>query len=400
MNNVFIARQPVYNKKLEVIGYELLFRDGEGVANVVDKELATAQLILNILLEVGLNRIVGERRAFINIARDFLMSDLIYSLDKEKVVLELSEDINADADVISTLQQLSKSGYKIALDNFVYDYSRDELVKIADYIKLDVSMFSEVELKSQVNFLRNGKAKLIACKIETQNIFDVCSEVKIDYFQGYYLAKPNLIKGSRLSALRYSVLKLHEKFKDPDSSLIEIEELLSKDMYLTYRIFNFVNNGDFNQQRVASLNAAIKLVGLAEIKSWVELLMRSKLDDEPNELLVSALTRAKMCELLALSSNKSDADSYFIVGLFSQIDKILEKDMSELLKSLSLTEQMNDALLFSNGNMAEALKCVVAYEKGNWDEVVFENLENSMIISHYLKSIEWASDLSTELIAC
>ncbi len=400
MNNVFIARQPVYNKKLEVFGYELLFRDSEGVANVVDKELATAQLILNVLLEVGLNRIVGERLAFINIARDFLMSDLIYSLDKEKVVLELSEDIDADADVINTLQQLSKSGYRIALDNFVYDYSRDELVNIAYYIKLDVSMFSEVELKSQVNLLRNGKAKLIACKIETQNIFDICSEVKIDYFQGYYLAKPNLIKGSRLSALRYSVLKLHEKFKDPDSSLMEIEELLSKDMYLTYRIFNFVNNGDFNQQRVASLNAAIKLVGLAEIKSWVELLMRSRLDDEPNELLVSALTRAKMCELLALSSNKSDAHSYFIVGLFSQIDKILEKDMSELLKSLSLTEQINDALLFSNGIMAEALNCVVAYEKGNWDEAVFENLENSMIISNYLKSIEWASDLSTELIAC
>lgn len=400
MNNVFIARQPIYNKKLEVIGYELLFRDSDGEADIVDKELATAQVVLNVLLEIGLEQIVGERIAFINVARDFIMSDLLYSLDKEKIVLELSEDVEADSEVIEALKKLVNNGYKIALDNFVYDYSKDDLVALADYIKLDVSMFTGEELKSQVNLLRNGKAKIIASKIETQKNFDICSEIQIGCFQGYYLARPNVIKGTRLSAIRYSVLQLHEKFQDANASLTEIEELLSKDMYLTYRIFNFIYNGDFGQKKVASLGAAIELVGLQEIKLWIELLLRSKLDDKPNELLVSALTRAKMCELLALSLGKSDARCYFIVGLFSQIDMILEKDMSELLKSLPLTEQMNEALLFRKGSMAEAVNCVIAYEKGDWDAAIFEDSENSMIIGSYLKSIEWASDLGTELIAC
>lgn len=400
MNNVFIARQPVYNKKLEVIGYELLFRDSHGEVDIIDKELATAQVILNVLLEVGLQKIVGSRIAFINVAHDFIMSDLVYSLNREKIVLELSEDVEADPDIIEVLQKLSCSGYKIALDNFVYDYSKDDLVALADYIKLDVSMFTGEELKSQANLLRNGKAKLVASKIETQKNFDICNEIKMDYFQGYFLARPNIIKGTRLSAIRYSVLALHEKFQDPNAPLIEIEELLSRDMYLTYRIFKFINNRGFGQKKLASLGAAIELVGLQEIKSWIELLLRSKLDDKPNELLVSALIRAKMCELLALSLSKSDARAYFIVGLFSQIDIILKKDMSELLKSLPLTEQMNEALLFRKGSMAEAVNCVIAYEKGDWDAATFEGSENSVIIGSYLESIEWASDLDTKLITC
>ncbi len=400
MNNVFIARQPIYNKKLEVIGYELLFRDSDGEADIADKELATAQVVLNVLLEVGLEQIVGERIAFINVAHDFIMSDLVYSLDKEKIVLELSEEVEANPKIIEALKKLSNNGYKITLDNFVYDYSKDDLVALADYIKLDISMFTGEEFKSQVNLLRNRKAKIIASKIETQKNFDICSEIQIDCLQGYFLARPNLIKGTRLSAIRYSVLQLHEKFQDENASLTEIEELLSKDMYLTYRIFNFIYNGDFGQKKIASLSTAIELVGLQEIKSWVELLLRSKLDDRPNELLVSARTRAKMCELLALSLNKPDVHSYFIVGLFSQIDMILEKDMSELLKSLPLTEQMNEALLFRKGSMAEAVNCVIAYEKGDWDTATFEDSENSMIIGSYLKSIEWASDLGTELITC
>jgi len=400
MNNVFIARQPVYNKKLEVIGYELLFRNNlDEQVEIVDKEIATAQVILNILLEVGLEKIVGQRIAFINVARDFITSDLVYSLDKEKIVLEISEDIEADPEVIAALQKISKKGYKINLDNFVYDYKKDELIKLANYIKLDVSMFTREELKSQANLLRNGNAQLIASKIETQNNFDVCNEIKMDYYQGYYLAQPNIIKGTRLSAIRYSVLKLHRKFQDPQASLVEIEELLSKDVYLTYRIFNNINNSKLGQQKVATLSEAVELVGLDEIKTWVELLLRSKLDDSPNELLVSVLTRAKMCELLALSLNKSDAGSYFIVGLFSNVDVILDKNMSELLKSLPLTEQMNEALLYGKGSMADALKCVFAYEKGDWEAVTFEGAEKSMIIDSYLKSVDWASDLGTELIA-
>jgi len=401
MNKVFIARQPIYNKKLEVIGYELLFRDNAGEKSaIVDKELATAQVILSILLEVGLNKIVGRRLAFINVARDFILSDLPYSLDIEKVVLEISEEIEADTEVIEALKKLSNNGYKISLDNFVYHYSKDQLVELADYIKLDIGKLTQNEFKSQINLLRNKKAKLIASKIETKNDFDICNEVSVGYFQGYFLAQPNIITGTRLSAIRYSILELHRKFQNPDTHPSDIEELLSKDLYLTYRIFNYISNNYPEQKNVSTLHEAIEIVGLDEIKAWVGLLVRSRLDDEPNELLVSTLTRAKMCELLALSLNKPDAASYFLVGLFSYIDMIMEKNMSELLRSLPLAGQMNEALLYRKGSMADALNCVIAYEKGDWDAVRFENADKGIILDCYLKSIEWASDLGTELIAC
>ena len=400
MNKVFIARQPVYNDKLEVMGYELLFRDGSGKkTEIIDSNLATAQVILTIAMEVGLEQIVGKRTAFINVAREFLLSELVYFLDKNRITLELSEDIDPDREVIEAMQKLSRKGYKITLDNFVYHSSKDEMIALADYIKLDVSSLTPNELRSQVNTLRKSNARLIASKIETQRDFDLCKKLSVDYYQGFFLAQPNIIRGKRLSASRHSVLGINEKLQEPDVSLDDIVELISKDVYLTYRVFCFVNDQQSEGKEIDSLRTAVELVGLKAIRYWIELLVLSKLDDKPSEFHVSAVTRARMCELLANSSGMEDADSYFIVGLFSHIDTILEKNMPELLKYLPLTEEINDALLFRKGGMGDALNCVIAYEKGDWEAVKFADVEQSVILDIYLKSIEWASDMDAELVA-
>lgn len=400
MNKVFIARQPVYNDKLEVVGYELFFRDDSGKkTGIIDSNLATAQVILNIAMEVGLEQIVGGRTAFINIAREFLLSELVYFLDKNRITLELSEEIEPDREVIEAMQKLSGKGYKITLDNFVYHSSKDEMIALADYIKLDVSSLTPNELRSQVTTLRKSKALLIASKIETQRDFDLCKKLSVDYFQGFFLAQPNIIRGKRLPASRFSVLGINEKFQEPDVSLDDIVELISKDVNLTYRVISFVNDELSEDQEIDSLRTAAALVGLKAIRYWIELLALSKLDDKPSEFHVSALTRARMCVLLANSAGIKDADSYFIVGLFSHLDTILEKNMPELLKYLPLTEQINDALLFRKGSMGDALNCVTAYEKGDWEAVQFADVEQSVIVDSYMESIEWASDMDAELIA-
>lgn len=405
MNNVFIARQPVYNRKLEVIGYELLFRDSSGdQTGIEDSELATSQVVLNLLLDIGLQQIVGEKLAFLNVSRNFLLSNIVSRLDSNKIVLEVSEDIEPDEEILGALSRLSDEGYKITLDNFVYHYSKDELIKYADYIKFDAKAFEQGELKSQVSLLRDAlqdkKAVVIASKIETQNDFEDANALDVEYFQGYYLAHPNIIRGSRLSANRHSVLELQKILHEQHISNEDIVELISRDFFLTYRVLNYIQEHYKQHEQVTSVSKAVEMVGLEEIRTWIDLLAMSKLDDRPNELLVSALARGKMCELMAIATNKDNPGAYYLVGLFSHIDAIMEKNLSDMLDSLPLNKQINTALLYRKGAMGDALNCVIAYERGDWDAVYFERAEKSLIIDSYLKAIEWASDLNAELIAC
>ena len=400
MYDFFIGRQPVYDDKLDVFAYELLFRSNEAEqARTSSPKAATSQVILNTMMEMGWERMVGNRFAFIKVTRDFILSDLIMLLDKGRMVLEISENTPPDDEVVAALGTLATEGYSIALDNFIYDDAKLPFLHVAGFVKLNVLSLGADALRKQVELLRQHNVKLVAGKVETETDFKLCDELGIDYFQGNFLTKPNIVKDKRLPANRISVLQLLEKLQNPKVQLRDIGNLVREDLYLSYRLLRYINSSYFGfTRKVESIQHAMIMVGLERIRVWVSLIALSKLDDKPNALLITALSRAKMCELMAVSSNKDNIESYFTVGLFSVLDAIMERPMSVLLDVLPLSQEVNKALMNREGDMGTALQCVIDYEQGKWDAIKFDELDNRAIVGSYVHSLDWASELGADLL--
>lgn len=400
MNDIYIGRQPIYDRDLGVYAYELLFRDDtRNQARVVDGDHATSNVIVNTFMEIGLDNIVGEHLAFINLTRSFFTDEHVVSLPRERVVLELLEDIVVDEVLIEGVKRLSEQGYLIALDDFIYHESLRPLLELADIVKIDVMALDRTQIGEHVRRLRHYPVRLLAEKVETQQEFDYCHEQGFDYFQGYFFAQPKIIRGRRLPNNRLAILRLLNRLQDPSVSTRELEDLIVQDVAFSYRILKYVNSAAFGLRRqVESVHQAVVYAGLQTIRSWASLLAMSRLDDKPMELVVTAMVRGKMAELLARSLNQSQPESFFTVGLFSALDALMDKSMEDILTQLPLAAHIADALLAHEGLHGEVLRCVLCYERGEQNGIHCQTLSLGRIRDCYLESLDLAGTICRELI--
>ncbi len=394
-DHVFIGRQPIFDKTLNVCAYELLFRTSEAnFANIACPTTATAQLIQNALLEVGLDDLVGSVPAYINFNQDFLTGDLMQLLPKERVVLEILEDVKVDKDVVSAVSELKDLGYTIALDDFVYDPSWEPLIPLAKIIKLDLMATPVDELSRYVEMLRPHGVELLAEKVETQEEFLALKELGFDYFQGYFFCKPAVISRPRLPETHIGTLQLLSDLQNPAVAFDEIESLLSRDVSLSYKLLRYINSAHFALPRkITSIQEAATYLGLDALRTWASLLIMAGASDKPAELILAGLTRAKICELLAEKSGNSDPAAYFIVGLFSILEALLDHPMQEVLQQLPLSEEISAALIDREGEMGEALSCSLAFEAGSISAITFADLPPEIIHRLCLEALIWSSQV-------
>jgi EAL and modified HD-GYP domain-containing signal transduction protein len=400
MSEIFIARQPIYDRNLALYAYELLFRSTHSnSAEFSDGEQATSNVIVNAFLEIGLDNIVRGRPAFINLTRSFIVNEQAMSLPKDRVVLELLEDIEADDEVIRGVRRLSEQGYVIALDDFTYHESLKPLVQLADIVKIDVMKLSNDEIQAHAQELRQHPLRLLAEKVETQDSFEYCKELGFDYFQGYFFAQPKVISGKRLPNNRIAILRLLSSLQNPEISAAELEDLIAQDIGFSYRILRYVNSAAFSLPRnIESIQQAVVLVGMQSIKSWATLLAMAQVDNKPTELVVTAMVRGKMAEALARAQNLDHPESFFTVGLFSALDALMDNTMEEILTQLPLAEHISGALLRRQGVHGAVLNCVLAYERGQWEQIHLASLGKEQISDCYLSALQWAEDVCKQLI--
>jgi len=394
MQDAFVGRQPIFDQHKTVYAYELLFRSGgENNANVIDGNQASTQVMLNTLTEFGLDSIVGKHRAFINLTRELLVDDLIQMLPRERVVLEILEDVTVDEELVNAVQELSQQGYIIALDDFTYSDDWRPLVEIADIIKLDVMAATDGEIEQQVQFLRSFDTLLLAEKVETMEQFNFLKTLKFDYYQGYFLSKPCIIEGKRTPTNKLSILQLLSKLAHAETDHREIESLIAQDVTLSYRILRYINAACFALPRkIASINEAIIYLGLSNIRRFASMIAMTGFNDQPHEILLTALIRARMCELLAEAAGHANTDTYFTLGLFSSLDIMLLMPMIKLVDELPLGEDLTQALLGVDGQLSEALRCVLAYERQQWQIVKFNGLCSEEISNIYLQAVQWGNE--------
>lgn len=398
--NVLVGRQPIFNQDLHIHAYELLFRGdiNKSSADVEDGDFATSQLILNTFLEIGPETIVGDKPAYINLTRNFILDDHILAIDKNRVVIEILEDVEVDLALINRVRHLSSLGYVIALDDFVYDSKYDTLIQHVDIIKIDIMGMNEDELRQEVDRLKKYDVKLLAEKIETPKEFELCKSLGIDYYQGYFLSKPTIVKGNRIPTNRMSILNLMRLLYEENLDIARIEDCIVKDVSLSYRLLKNINSSYYGlKTRIESVNHALILLGIDNIRQWVTMIAMARLNDKPSVLITSSLIRAKMCENLAKSAHRENYNTYFTVGLFSNLDVLLDTDMQGLLEEMPLAAPIKDALLAREGELGESLQCAIDYEHGSWDSIEKYAMDNDRITCAYLNALNWASQTMREL---
>jgi len=398
-----LARQPIFDTNMKVVAYELLCRSNQiNQANFSDGDAASSQVLLNAFTELSINNVVGKHQAFINFTRNLLQTPPPF--DRKQLVVEVLEGQHVDAAMLHALKVLREHNYTIALDDFVLTPETESLIPYADIIKLDVLCLSAQQLKDHVAHLKPFGIKLLAEKVETYEMLEFCKKLGFDLFQGYFLARPQIISGRKMSDNKQSVLQLLAALQDPDVPVEKIEKMLARDAVLSFKLLRLVNSAAFGLARkVDSLKQAIMLLGLNKIKNWVNILAMSNLGDKPHELSVSALTRARMCELIANHLNgKSKIDGFFTVGLLSTLDAFMDAPLPTLLDSISLSQHINDAILKQLGNEGKVLEITTHYEKGEWDAIDWHYLESNNINAEelaqiYIETLEWVDKTINEL---
>jgi len=398
-----LARQPIFNTQMRVVGYELLCRSSHvNQASFSNGDAASSQVLLNAFTELSIANVVGGHLAFINFTRNLLETPPPF--DRNQLVIEVLEGQKVDASMLHALKVLREHKYTIALDDFVLTPETQSLIPYADIIKLDVLQLSAQEVIAHVKYIKPFGIQLLAEKVETYEMLEFCKSAGFDLFQGYFLARPQIISGRKMSDNKQSVLQLLGALQDPDVAVEKIEKMLARDTVLSFKLLRLVNSAAFGLSRkIDSLKQAIMLLGLNKIKNWVNILAMSNLGDKPHELSVSALTRARMCELIANQlTGTQKADGYFTVGLLSTLDAFMDAPMTTLLDSISLSKHINDAILKQMGNEGKVLEITTAYERGDWANIDWDylsenNISAKQLAQIYLDTLAWVNTTINDL---
>jgi c-di-GMP phosphodiesterase len=392
MTNIFLARQPILDRDQSVQGYELLYPREQTLFG--DGELATARVALNALTEIGLEDLVGQSRAWINITPEFLLLDLGRNLPPERVVLELHAARVVDQSMLDLILELRGAGYVLALDQFRFTPTLEPLLGVVDIVKLDMLALGPRELARQAFKLRPYGLTIVAEKIESYDDVRIATAAGCDLFQGFFFCRPHLIGGRAIPPSRLALMQLASALQDPTIGLAEVEHLISGDVALSYRLLKYLNNAYFGLRgRIASIRQAVALLGIEPLRRWATLTIFAELGDKPRELFVTALLRAHFCQQAGTTQDGPAAD-LFTLGLFSVLDALIDASMDTALQNLPLTPSMRDALIDHTG-AGRLLDCVQAIEHGDFEQA---NQILDDCSQHYLESVAWSDNVAKQLI--
>jgi EAL and modified HD-GYP domain-containing signal transduction protein len=395
----YIARQPIFDLHKRVYGYELLFRSGlDNIFKQEDPDQASSQVIIDSFFLHNISALTGRKRAFINVTRDLLLKEYLLLIPRQLVVVEILENIDPDSEVIAACKKLKKAGYLLAMDDFVYGEKYKPFMDLADFIKIDFLSTAEKERKSlPQNFSPLGIG-FLAEKVETPATFQEALESGYTYFQGNFFSKPTIIPGKDLPGYKLHYFRIIQEINRPEISFERLEELIKKEISLSYKLFRYINSAFFGlKNKVHSIQHAMALLGEKEVKKWLSFITLATIgEDKPEELAVQAIIRARFCESLAPHVGlPSRADGLFLMGMFSLLDAFLDRPLSDLLMEIPLDTDIKKALLGEENRFGELYQCVLDYERGEWSKLSEHGkkfkITEALLSQLYLGAVEWAS---------
>lgn len=406
MKEIYLGRQPIYDSALHVEGYQLSYHPTESAdaledAPLLDIELAHTRALFNTLIEIGLDRLVGNSKVFLGVARDLLIQGSLQQLiaAAPHMVFEVVADIVVDEPLLEALKALRREGYCFLLDEYEDNDAYRALLDAATYVRVNVASLPEPEMLLLVAQLQQRGLGVIASGIEDQHILETCQQLGFNYFQGRHFSQPRLLKFQGIQTNQQAVMRLVSALNRPDVDLKKIEALIAQDVALSYKLLRYINSAYFSlPRRVDSIQRAVTLLGLRTMRSWATLISLSNVESARSDLMTIALIRAKMCELLGEQLRLKQRDTTFMVGLLSVLDLVAQAPMPEVLAALPLEEEINAALLRQEGGLGRILACALAYEQCDWEIIKESGLDAAQVNEAYMTALTEAYRASNELL--
>ncbi|MBA3008394.1 MAG: HDOD domain-containing protein [Desulfocapsa sp.] len=397
--DVFVARQPIFNRHRRIFAYELLFRDGNSNAFPgIDGDEATSSLLSSSFFTVGIEQIASGHRAFINFTEEMLLRGVPSMFPARSIVVEILEDVAPSEEVIAACSTLVSKGYMLALDDFIYSRDRIPLLELVKIIKVDFMQSSNEQILESIAISKEYNCKLLAEKIETYEEYDRASRMGFVYFQGYFFAKPEVLKNKEISSSQMFYMQLLVEVNRAEFEIKKLESLIKQDVAISYKLIKYLNSAYYSRlQPLSSIRQAIAFLGEQGIKMFVSLIATSKLaENKPDELIRTSCIRARFLELLG-KELQQDQGLFFMLGLFSLLDAILDAPMESLMRQLPVSEGIMEALVYKTGPLFPYLQLIQLYESGQWSELdqimTHLDLENTNIMDFYLDAVCWSGYL-------
>lgn len=401
--DVFVARQPILNKKMEVYGYELLYRSGmRNSFDGTDSVQATSDVITASFLNIGIERLVGPGRAFINFDRDLLLTAVPESLPPGRVVIELLETIEVDEAVVSKCRKLKKNGFQIALDDFSFQHQFERLIPLADIIKIDFRQTDALEQKKlAAEFGRRG-IRVLAEKVESPEEYHSASTMDYAYFQGYFFAYPTTVHSSRVSPNRGMHLRLLQETTQAELDFSRVEALLKTEPALTSQLLRYLNSALFSwNDRIHSIVHALMLLGTEGFRKWAAIVtLCGMAQDRPRALIACSVIRARFCELIGVKAGLANRSSeLFMMGLFSLLDAILNQPLNVILADLHLAADLVDVIVGTRkqNTLSRIYAMARAFERADWPTIsamsIALGITEADLAAAYFEAVQWANNI-------
>jgi c-di-GMP-related signal transduction protein len=400
--DIYVARQPIFDIKKCIFGYELLFRaDMANFFPEIEGDSATSKLLSNSFFNIGIEKIAGSNLAFINFTQELLLKQLPLMFSQDRLVVEILEDVRPERDVIEACQEIALNGYIIVLDDFFYKPSLEPLIEIADIIKIDVKATPLEEVGGLVKKMTERGVDLLAEKVETYDEFNKAREMGFRYFQGFFFSKPEVLRGKEISTPQMQLLEIMAEVNKEDFEFNRLEKMIVRDASISYKLMRLINSAYFKRaKQISSIRQAIVMIGEAGIRRFLSLISMAGLaGNKPDELIRVSLVRAKFCEFLGNHPGSSaETSELFTLGLFSLIDAIMDDSMENLMSQIPLSSNIKEVLISRTGDLSGYLSLVESYERGDWEEI--DEATNIMGIDHddlprqYMESLSWADSLN------
>lgn len=392
-NEVLLARQPIFNESHQIYGFEALYRGSFfNVNNVNDGMGATGELLNNICACVLDEQMNVNLPVFINVDENFINSPGFFPVQSDKIILEILETVPATPSIINKIKELKSQGFGFALDDYIFEPEREPFLELVSIVKIDVLGCTSEQLKEGIDKLANYSVTLLAEKVETVSIFEKCRGLGFKLFQGYFLERPKLVRGTKISASKQVTLQLLSELTRSDISNQQVAEAILRDPRLAMKVILLVNSSLFSfVRKVTDVREAVIMLGIESVKRWAIILLLVSETESPLEIFRTLLSRAKALELCAMDSNLKNESEYFSLGLFSGIDGVLGLSMEQVTEILPLSTELKEALCSQQGVMGELLVNLIGIEKNQLKGQ--DNLALRQLKSTYWQGLKWADEL-------
>ncbi len=364
----FIARQPIFDQRLRVFAYELLFRAGPKNVFQPWKD-ASCSVIVDSMMLFDLQTLTGHAKAFINADQSALLQGAVKLLPANRIIVEILENVVPTPEIVAACTDLRDAGYVLALDDFVDHTKWQPLLALVKFLKVDFRGSDETVRREMARRYLPQGIELLAEKVETQSEFEQARGMGYTYFQGYFFCKPAMIEGRSIPSNKLNYVRLLAAVNSPDFQFEKIEEILKLEPSLVYKLLRYLNSPLLGMRsEVRSISQAVSLMGEKDFRRWVSIVaIVSMAGDKSPELIRTAVTRAYFCEeiseTIGMSAQKSDL---FLMGLLSLTDAILDQPMNDVLSHLPLSSEVHTALAGGANRFRDVFDVLLSYERAEW----------------------------------